>query len=713
MRLLTHTDIESAAIALLRGLPESDILIILREAGTGSEERLREVVTALVLHELNAAGAVVVPVPDDLSPEEQAAWKATVAQAAVELVKGRLLVLDEVLPLFMRQRDRAAEAAGAQVDVVRGACSGVYAQLDASVERSDLHSAKSARPHALLLERRRWAVVAVGLGLFEALGVFAICAMHFGVLDYPSLASVPGQVWAQVLAVGAFAVLTSMGLAYAAFHALLRHVGGARFEYWYPRLVVVGLVVFAIAFGLFRWAGTEGAVELSDGMSVVGAIAQVVTFTIGSVALALAAVYAHHKYVQVRARHEQAEGEAEGFAAEQRRLRARRDDLDRHLAVLETQVSAPDRLRTCFESGVRLVAGKLMADQAVVDGRVAQAVSAFRYLQKLSEPKREALATELYELRRVGGPDSRGSSGNGVGGVMAIFLAIAGASVSSGCDAPPAEHLIIVCDGTGSRPDDVCTTEFLQRACRAWSEQAAGSPGSICQVVTTSGSYSATKVHPPIVVPEKWEGGIRAGKPRWLRQALVSIKDIDIPTGTERNCRIVETKVPYETTSRRWSYCEERYITVKTTEYRLQRGERCEGELQSDLVSALLVAGERVAELPDGHADLLVASDGWLTSGHFDAAARVPTSEEVLAYLEKSGVKLTLSGFDDVSVCGFHNDGATATTSQARTALWRGLLKAGGAQPLVVRRSCTNFFPPVPKALRDTGSVGESEGGEE
>ena len=316
---------------------------------------------------------------------------------------------------------------------------------------------------------------------------------------------------------------------------------------------------------------------------------------------------------------------------------------------------------------------RLRDEQAVIDDRVAQAQSAYRYLSQLSGPVREALITHLYELRSIDvhtqpPKGEKGHNNNGKGKHLHLFGMVLVCMVCSGmfaCGELPAPHnLLVACDGTGESQANVCTTERLEEAFADWSSEHGVIPGASYQVITSAGSFSETQVHDAVVVPDQWNGDSRTARISWMREGLDVVGATPIPMDTPATRRVN----------------------------------------QSDLLSLVMVASRRAEESPEATVELLLASDGWLISYGFDARHQVPTAEQVLARLEATGAVWDLSSFSSVTFCGFHNHGTTAAKTEARERLWRELMAAGGGPEPTIRTSCKVLYPSVPLQLARPGT---------
>ena len=671
MSLFIRSDIDAATIALLRSLHESDIAIVLRECSGGSEAGVEHVISTQLMRDQRDARSSVIPIPKELSgSDEKEAWSAAVHESAEECRPGNdnASTLDETLPRVLDEHVRLAQTAEGELAGIRQEIARYEGDLDELGERSDLHFARFDRSKPLMKFLRRWHAAEAALWLLESLVVFGVCAAYFGVFDMPKISSIPFHTWVQVAAVSLPCVVTTFVLAMAAAWLVEKLAPGKLLFAFATLLTLGGMVVFGIALGVLRWSASFSALDLDANAVALGSNALLVIVTVTSLVVACAAVVARTRISRLNERFMVAERSELHFSNTQARLCAHRDALQQRLVRLESQVQAPDSLRAIFERGVKLVVRQLRDEDAVVADRVAQAQSAFRYLSQLSGPVREAIITNLYELRGI--KDTEEVSGSAKAGhngarhplhLAGFLLAVClGVGSSTGCsETPPSHTLLVACDGTGVSPDDVCNASLLTRANATWSAVASTIPGSTFQVVTSAGSFSETVVHDATVVPDRWEGDVRVGSVNWRRQGIQAVEAIPIPVDDPTNPSIN----------------------------------------QSDLISLLTVSSRRAEESPENVVELLVASDGWLISNGFDARKTVPTSEQVLARLETSGVTWDLSVFSTTTICGFHNQGTTAAKAEARETLWRELFVAGNGPVPTIRASCRDLYPPVPTQL--------------
>jgi len=209
----------------------------------------------------------------------------------------------------------------------------------------------------------------------------------------------------------------------------------------------------------------------------------------------------------------------------------------------------------------------------------------------------------------------------------------------------PAANLLILCDPSGSRAEDVCTHDLVRRRGVAWWAGAVGTPDAWFKVLRSAGDFGHVDAVLALHVPTSWGGGPRLGMMRAERDAEQRMEHIVIEPDED--------------------------ATVN----------------QSDLV-ALLAVASRTVEESAGPTDLLLASDGRFISAGFNAERRVPTPAQVEARLKIEGVRIDLSGVRTFTICGLHNHDTTAEKDQALHTFWATFIPDLGGVPPTILSSC-------------------------
>lgn len=668
-----RTDVNAAAITLLLNVHRSDLPIVVRESGGGSPQEVEAAITAQVQREHRENRLEGIPVPEELErPEERSAWKAAVRGAAEKVREASApnISLDEALPELMTEKKARAEEAGSSSPEVSTRLAQIGQEIRDHAERRELRLSEKESSLSLAAKLGTWEKAERFLWGLEALAIFGASASYFGVLEAPSLTSVPVTTWLQVFALCLPCTVSTFVLAMAVTY-IVRRFASTRLLMTIGAIVALAAtLVFGIALGVLRWAAALSGDQVDEGSAALGSGALLVIVAITSIVVAGAAVAARMKTDTLRKAVEEAQREDGLFHSGEERLAHERDHLQRHLSSLDFDMRRPSELRSLFERSVKLVLERMREEQDTLRDRVTQGISAHRYLSRLSAPMREAILGELYEITPPSQekpsetplPAKAASRIKRTIGFLSVLLAVVlTGSVSTACGRQPtAENLIIGCDTTGTAQGEVCTSELLLQAFIPWAAEAIGSPGSLFQVMGSGGSYGDTAVFEPVIVPSKWTGDAKMARQGWRRQSLEVVAALKLPSGSE----------------------------VRKN--------------RSDLISLLLLASSKARETKDAKTRLLLASDGLLISAGFDAEKEMPRSEEVLLRMKARNLSLDLSVFESITVCGFHNKGISALKAQARERFWKQFIAETGGKAPEIRGSCRALFPPVSPALLPT-----------
>lgn len=211
------------------------------------------------------------------------------------------------------------------------------------------------------------------------------------------------------------------------------------------------------------------------------------------------------------------------------------------------------------------------------------------------------------------------------------------------------QNVIVGCDGSGARSEDVCTSPFLMSQGRTWQTRAFDAPDARFEVFNVGGGFSDTRRVVNLAAPQTWGQDAQSAMANWGRLVDAQIGAVEIESDSARKGK------------------------------------------HSDLISLLVLCARAATEIPGGGTALVIATDGRLISLGFNAEKKVPTEPALRARMEQSGIHLDLAVFASVTVCGLNNADTTAPDAEALADLWRTLIRdLGGPNPTILS-SCTSL----------------------
>jgi hypothetical protein len=679
-----RTDIQSILFTLLGELPRPVLDIIFSEMMEGTEDEVSTQTHTWALQTCKAQRQEGIPVPGvSTDPKAKMAWCAAVESALNVLPDQR--TLEVVQPTLAQHFEQIESTTAESLEAARAEVKLNRRQYDRAIEEEERYFAAPDVLPSETLRRQRWPLrlACVGLVALELMGVVSASATFFGVLEYPNLQQVPPNVWMKVFSLGLPAGAAVFIFSYYLGKLIRAYTPGR----WFQALAVVGLAVLGLAvfasLGVQRWLGLQDAYSLVGWAQNIGghSVLVLVLATLALVVLAVETILQNLKTLGTRLM--DAQRREADFARRRARCGQSVEELEATIAALAARLEQIRTYPSLFEAGVRYIEERQAEDQRYAEAMVKKACSGWRRTQELSLYDRELLHAEFYRLVEVPRETTNGAArptmprlGRGASAPSAVLLvgvmlpALLG---SSGCSDTPAvpTTLYVACDSTGLAPEAVCTQEFLKRSFVSWGEASAVLPEARYQVIRSAGSYGTT-------IPEEALYGLPAG-------------------GDLRNRKVGFMREGIETVAG----------------YPLVRDEGTSWVNHSDLLSLLSIISREASNSPASTNALVLASDGWFLSLGFNAEQQVPDAEAVLARLKLDGMAWDFSAFSSVTLCGLHNQGASAAEVAARDALWRALLAAGGSPTPTFSTSCKDVYPPLPAALLvDDSAMGAATGGD-
>lgn len=655
-RTLLRSNI-SAAATTLASLPEEEARIVVRHAW-GTLDACRAALEGHIDREyVRRKLAERIPAPDLIrGTEGEDAWITAAWQARL----GNDRHLDARLPqLAARETALATDAAETRTRA-ETELKDLRGQLAELCRREETFRKDSDSSLVLRGRLLTWGLTYFAMVGIEVLGVMAATAAALGLTGYPALRLVPAASWGLFggtsLVASAFLVLLpfllrllSRGMSAT---TKLRGVGLA--------LAIAAVLVLALIMGVLRFVGAVPVDAMTSDVAAIGGGALALLSLVGTpISVGFAWL---------------ASGEMSALAAEARAVRAEEDsfarekvDLRKRITKHESDLAAAKRvegrlatLRTGFEHSV--IAAAHYADELQVerDARVQDGLAVFDALEQLSPAEREEVVNHVFIRTEALKATTASTFTRRVG---ALLLVGAIGSGTDGCAPPaPARSLIVACDPSGDRPEDVCSAALLAHTLEDWRSSALAHPGASLRIVEAAGSYESTVASIPIVVPGSFGGDPRLGMRAWKEEVRAQVDT----------------------------------FATKLEHPRLARANR------SDLI-ALVALSARAAREEHGGVDLLLATDGRMVSLGFNAERKVPDAPKVLDRIEAAGIPWDLTAFASIRICGLHNAGVSAAEHAALDALWRGLIAGGGGPAPEIETSC-RAARPVASPPEETGA---------
>lgn len=649
-------DLLSRAVSALFGMRERDTDNVLRIAGAhGTGADVERAVRLDAQHEWRQEAVASIADAPGLPPAEQAGARGAVLDA-LEQGNGQPASAGDRLGPQLDALNRRAEEAKTELANAREHEENALGKEKSQERRFARHRGKHgtiaqlAQRLAPLLRKRAL------LYTLEACTALAIALAFCGVLD-GSITDVSFGTWAQVLVLTAGLVVCLVVLTRGARAFLIRFRVGT------GGIAVVGLLLTLVAVGVIRWTASRDTSEVTPFMSEVSSIAVVIIGAVVSLLVAVLIARCDEQIEAIRAQMEELRPLEDQLATNAGKAVQEREALQARRRNLEAAVEAPGKLEAWFVAASHDTKKRYRDWEAATEERVERVKSAFAHVSQLDDEALEALRAELFRVEQLpdGGAHARATATR----ALSFFLLCSSMAspMLSGCSsAATPTSTVIVCDGSGSAPEDTCTSEFLQRAAASIAKTAVTRPGSCIMVVTTADAYATTLVHKIGCVPERWRGDVRAARASWMRAVVAAAAEVPIPTDAN------------------------------------DKGTKGASRNVSDGFAALAVAQHVTRDLVGHELALVLATDGLAVGAGLNFERSIPSVQEVRDRLAARHVPLDLTPFDRIMLCGLHHHGLEPEVVEARRAVWTELLRVGDQMP-TLRNSCKDVFAPVPSGL--------------
>jgi hypothetical protein len=621
-------------VALVRGLSSDELAIV---SGEPTEDGAADAVATIARAELRLARRAAVPLPRSLKDGAEAdAWRASVNLAAEQ---PNVPAIDEIAPQTIRGPSRTADDASVRLVSLASAHEDCVRGLKGIDDKRRL-----AGVDAVAAMKRHIAKLRVGEVAVSALEI-AVLATVFATQAGIDLGNLAATSMGSLVSCAGFSIAS-----FIASLAIARGVLGLRksLDRKLRRIALGGLSIAAfatlmLAIGVLRWTASLPAEELTSWHQALEAGANFVLATLIGSAMSLIAAGLRKRIGKEAKELQSVAEQAAIFDEEEVRLEEECRAIDAEIGACEAVIAEPQHRREMFELGVLRLKDLLKNEEGLVAVRVARARAAHRALAPLSPAARQAVIADVAGRGDRDLFDRVKTNGAVIGVIVAAILA---SGPGQGCAPPKPVSTVFACDGTGARTEDVCNVDVLAGAFESWSRRAIGIHESAFLVLSSAGSFGEVD-RVSIRVSERWNGSVRAARHAWIRGGVDQLRSFAIPAD--------------------------------------QPGSR---KNQSDLVSLLVIAARERADLLNHEVHLILASDGWLISLGFNAERTVPRAEDVVEKLKTRGIAWDLSGFTSITLCGLHNEGATAERAALRDRLWTRLVEMGRGPTPIMLTTC-------------------------
>lgn len=652
-----RSDSHAAATAVL-SLPEEDRQIVIREAKGGCEASCDASLDAQLGNErLGHKLADRLPVPALLRGAEGedsfrvAAWSARGRQGSARR-------LDACMPDLIAHVAPRALVAPALIVASETERERLVNELADLERRRDTFRKENASILAVASRLGFLGVLYVFLLVAEFVGNAGTLAANFGFG-----AGMPwSRLWspAGVPFLGTLCLLTVVGAVVPPIAYLLIKRLDLR-ERWlwlgFALLLLAGAGL-TLTTAALRFSGSVPVAEMTGSVVLLGGSAISLIGLVGTPILLAFATLVSAGMANLGQALRAVSAEEAGFRRQIAATKEKICSCDAQIVECRRQEQIPGVLRAAFEAAVLSAAHVEEEFATVRRARRAQALGAFRHLATLDAPEREAVIQ--YLMRHVDVPSERAPKSmlHVLKGAGVLLLAFAGTGGLPGCTMPefpvePAVHsLVIACDPTGERREDVCTQDLIERLTTDWMGRAAMAPGATVRLVRSAGSYETTNSAVVVRVPPGWgEGDLRFGIQRWTSDSYDALHAA-VPV-------LIGQVVPEEN--------------------------------RSDLIALVTLSARDAREDEEHGADLILASDGRFISLGMNAEDRVPTAAQVIERIRAAGIPWDLSFFSRITLCGMHNAEFTAADHAALDKTWRGLIEAGNGPKPTIFSSCQDL----------------------
>lgn len=484
-------------------------------------------------------------------------------------------------------------------------------------------------------EQRRSCILLAIIFMVEALVMTASSAAYFGINGYPSVSAIPASLIVQVISVAAPLTIAAAVLT-VIMRDLIRKLAAGRGVL--IALLCIGIIVtivFAGGIGVFRVVASTNDDAVTAGSSLAGMVAVLALTLVSSVLAAVLVGRLHERLTALKQEIEEVRRTDERHAFVLKILSEERLALLDERAHLVAIAARPFALRAQFERDVLLVRRRIGNEAAVIEARVRRALLAFDRRQQVPASRRPGVESRLRN----------GKAHWTANGIIASTIITLMTLSSASCVEPAPNGTTCVCDGTGPIP--ACTPAVLEAGFMEWIGRAWGIPGSEFIVVLTGGSYATTDLIAVATVPSVVGADPRMERVRFIDQALERVREIEIPRDGPDNRKS-----------------------------------------SSDLLAALAVASRHAREQRDQRHALVVASDGMIISGRVNAERTMPSASDIEDEIDRVGFDIDLSGFSDITICGFTHAGLTPDQANKRDSFWKALVHALGGKAITPRGSC-------------------------
>jgi hypothetical protein len=613
MEKYLRPDTESTLITVRHGNTDADLALLTRTvASGGSTSDLEAAVKAS--HSAEKKTSAVAAPPEIDQPEHREGW----VTSAHDAVTGKTVKLKAALPDLYTHHEKIAAAAAKELPELRKDAATALESWEGERIRQEqaLAGEEAADTIARRIRKLRWWEVTLTVAAFLVTTFSAASAS--GLAD--GTADVTVSAVMQSLIIGIGGALSEWFLA----HLIARQVtrlnltGNRRVVVASAVVTITTLVLYAGAVSAVRYAGAHSD-HVTAEVDALGSGGMAIILSVASAGIGVGLVLLSIALLKLNASLDKARQREALFAKTLTRLENDLHDAETELATTEAIARRMDILNAGFEASVTLA--KREAKER--DERLAERLSRLRaghaLLGRMAPGERESVITKLYRLVESSpdAPKARSS----VGTALAFILAF-GAFGLSACS-NTRSNAILICDGTGTVPDETCTTAWLHRSFDHWEHTA--KPGASFLVIPSAGSLTDTHVAIRLVLPTA-----RNQRAAWVTSSRAALDAIAVPAdGDDPSIN------------------------------------------RSNLVAALLVAMREANNFSSTDTVRLgVGSDGWLVMGKVKFERRVLTAVDVAKLIGPEGLP-DLSRFDTITWCGLGSSGASAGQLTLRDSFWR------------------------------------------